>query len=194
MKLLEKLDDNAKDAMKHLAASFDLVERLIDILKDVDGEITANSVKEAINDSEKMSRLCSYLGREEYRVARDESKIKDALEKIIPHLEGTEQENVEKLLESLVVAAKTLLGFASRFEGKVPNEVKKLIQKEHRLLMAEKNLKLQGEIEDDQTIVNQELSDLSSNLKELSKYVSTNTTLMKQVQDLAENLEKGVAA
>jgi DNA repair ATPase RecN len=193
VKVLNELDKKTEDAIQHLAAEFDLANKLISMEEQVKADTDADRLDEAVHDTEAMIRFCNRLGYENRKVHRSESGVKDLLKDLATLLDNQEREEIERFFQQLDIADKKLVHLASRYRGDVRDDVKELIAAEKKLDVAENAEKLKGHVEQFRKSVKQEITELAHGLKELRKWISTNTTLMKSIGDVVGSLKKRAA-
>lgn len=183
---LKKIEGKAADGIKHLAAAYKYAKEMQEHINAIKTNITTaseDSVKTAIKLVKKMEGEYRLESREVRVVIHDDSNLEGLMEEVAKYLSKELNKEEEELKNELLIAGKTLTNLASRFRGKIKNELLQ-IEKDEKLMLhlpENDNLKIK---------ILSEINALESDLQKLESWIQSDTGVHKQIKSWAEKLEK----
>ena len=185
LKELDKLDEDAKKAVKWLAAEFEYAQKLIDELEEINRE--TDSVR-AEKDAKKAISIFTWIGRGERRSDREEQKVISGLKKLGELLPLELRAREEKFVRQLSIAEEMLVKFASRYAGEIRSELKDIRKNEHLLRGLKNHPEIITKVQDK---LKKEVYAVEAGVKELKKWIESNQAILKgEVKPFVDQLKQ----
>ncbi|MBS3126938.1 hypothetical protein J4228_02110 [Candidatus Woesearchaeota archaeon] len=187
-KELLKIEQEAQNAIKHLAAEFNYVEELQDHLQRIEEE--SEHIPKDLREAKAMLRLFKLTAREEKRVAHSEDELESLLEEFGTLLPREQKQKEEQFARELQIASGLLKKLVSFYRGEIKGKIIDVEKEEKLLTVLEKNPKQK----DADTLavrkkLNEEFFQLNQHVQNLLKWIETNTMLAENIQKWAADLE-----
>ena len=185
LKELDKLDEDAKKAVKWLAAEFEYAQKLIDELEEINRE--TDSVR-AEKDAKKAISIFTWIGRGERRSDREEQKVISGLKKLGELLPLELRAREEEFVRQLSIAEGMLVKFASRYAGEIRSELKDIRKNEHLLRGLKNHPEIITKVQDK---LKKEVYAVEAGVKELKKWIESNQAILKgEVKPFVDQLKQ----
>ncbi len=185
VKQVEKLDEDAKKAVKWLAAEFEYAQKLIAELEEIRNE--TDSTK-AVREAKQAISIFRWIGRGERRTNRYIQRVISELKKLGTILPPTLQTTEEKFSEQLRVAENTLVKFGSRSTSAIKSELNKIRKDESLLTGLKKHPEI---IQNIKNLLPTKIDTVEKQVKELATWIEACQAILKgEVEPFVRKLQQ----
>lgn len=193
--ILQDISDHGKRAIFFLAACFNFAKEMVEDEEEIQQDLSGDKYDEATKELRKLMRNFKLAARSERREARAEKDFREDLETLQDLLSDEEKERLAKFAKQLDVTSGHLKSLASFYRGELREDIGELeddIRSEERYHDLIEQLPgdtgLQKKLKRADLETKTALEELSKETQELSKWLSSQTALVKQIVGWAEQL------
>jgi len=182
-KILEKIDDDAHDAMKWLAAEYKYLNELKEDLDNIKKDIS--NIKQEKKDVKIAEKLLTQIGRCERRATRYEKRLDEDLQQLLKGLPSDLAEKCANVERNLRIAMDNILKNTSRYVGDLKDSINKLKLQVSLLEQYKSKPDKQQEIN---STINELIEKLEEQVDYITRWVSSLSVDLKQVEEFERKL------
>ncbi|MFH1682555.1 MAG: hypothetical protein ABIA37_02045 [Candidatus Woesearchaeota archaeon] len=179
MKELKELKKDIERTIGRVAAEYSYAKDLQNKLEEIEKKEPDTALKEI----RKAFRILRWTGRAERRIDQSEQRIIKELEELGKELPENLKVKEAKLLEQLKIAEAKLIKAASVFTGELREDLLKIKTDMQLLKKIEDNQKIQLDLQ-------RLYQRAKTGVEELVRWISTTETILKQISEFEESLER----
>ena len=189
MKEVNEIHEEAQKAIGSLAGMFGFAQKMKEELE----QIEQDTPTKAIKDAQAMLKFFKWLARGEWKYNHSSKEVQKLLEEIGKILPRELKDKEEEFKNRLEDANEILVTLGSFYTGIIKKEISDLEKDEKFLLRLEEDPENKGIIEFKNRLES-DFKILEEKVNKLNEWIGTNTTLVKQIDQWAQQLAVKAAA